>query len=78
MYGAGDLIVTAVGWVLVIEVPLACCCADRANVLDCVCHGVLSGLVDECCGYDAAEDASAKREAGNVQVAAFNLGTGCT
>ena len=42
MYGACDLVVAAVRGVLVVEIPLACCCADRANVFDCVCHGVLS------------------------------------
>ena len=52
MYGACDLVVAAVGWVLVVEIPLACCCADRANVLDCVCHGVLSVCDEVNDGYN--------------------------
>jgi hypothetical protein len=47
VYGACDLVVAAVGWVLIVEIPLACGCADRANVFDCVCHGLLSGLVGD-------------------------------
>ena len=47
--GAGYFVVAAVRWVLVVEVPLACWCADDANVLDRVCHGVLSEVSDRGC-----------------------------
>ena len=41
-----DLVVAAVGWVLVIEVPLTRGKGDDAYVFDCVAHDVLSEVLE--------------------------------